>query len=215
MNAKTATLTATLVLALAGGFLAGCSAATAEAPSPTSTATAEPTATEAPAPAETTAPEEVPAPVVGDTVAAAEVAALRESGLAVYVSPNGAGDGLVVDPVAPLPEVVISDIETHSDPHAPADIDEFGVRGAAEDAQSTEMEAAGLSTLFIVRTGSYGPDGALTGSGYVVASMNVANARAFFTAAGDTRSDTRSGAIANAQGLIDSNPGIALIDLTD
>ena len=49
MNAKTTTLTAALVLTLAGG-LAACSSDTAETPAPTATAT-----TEAPAPEPTEA----------------------------------------------------------------------------------------------------------------------------------------------------------------
>ncbi|KQT98363.1 hypothetical protein ASG53_11930 [Sanguibacter sp. Leaf3] len=157
---------------------------------------------------------EAPAPVAGDAVPADAVEELRAEGVSVYVSPNSGGEGLVVEPGVALPEIVVNDIQANSTPTAPADKSAFSAQATKEAALRLEMEKAGLSALFLTHAGEYGADGSLTGSQYVVRAFNVANARDFTAAAGDTRSTTRDGAIAAAQGLIDSNPGIQMVDLT-
>ncbi len=102
MNAKTTTLTAALVLALAGGLVAGCSSNATEAPAPTATATAE-----APDQAETPIVEptpEAPAPAaVGDVITAEQAEALP-AGQRTYAMADGSL--VVIDDAAPLPEAV-------------------------------------------------------------------------------------------------------------
>jgi len=102
MNAKTTTLTTALVLALAGGLVAGCSSDATEAPAPTATATVE-----APDQAETPVVEptpEAPAPaVIGDVVTAEEAEALP-AGQRAYAMADGSL--VVIDDAAPLPEAV-------------------------------------------------------------------------------------------------------------
>lgn len=106
-------------LALAG-LLTGCASNSAthtadEATQAATTAVATSSATPSAASSATptaTATTPAAAPTAGATVPAAQVAAVRAAGAHVYVSPNGSGDGLVVDPSAALPAVVVAD--THS-----------------------------------------------------------------------------------------------------
>ena len=209
MKIPNAFATAALIAAL-GLTLTACSA-DAETPAPTVTQSADPTVE----PTAQATPETPPAAFVGDTIAADQIDTVREAGLSVYVSPNGGGEGLVVDPAAPLPEVVVADLEMLSEPDASPDLDAFSARGVAINAQYDEMTASGLSAFYIKRTGNYDADGTLTGSAFVVSTMNVPGARDFAASAGDTRSNTKAGAIANLQEFMDANPGVPLIDLAD
>ena len=215
---KTTTASAAIVIA-AALLLGACSSSPEESPTPAISASgsAEPTseATTEPSSEPTLAPVEAPAPIAGDAIPAGEVEALRESGVSVYVSPNAGGEGLVVEPGVALPEIVVNDIQANSTPSAPADKSAFSAQATKEMALRQEMEKSGLSVLFLTHAGDYSADGSLTGSKYVVRAFNVANAKDFTAAAGDTRSTTKEGAIANAQGLVDSNPGIQIIDLTN
>ncbi|WP_156382765.1 hypothetical protein [Sanguibacter sp. Leaf3] len=206
--------TAATVGAIALGLLvSGCSSDSLVPVAPTPSVSAMETPTE-PAPTVEPVAVEAPAPVAGDAVPADAVEELRAEGVSVYVSPNSGGEGLVVEPGVALPEIVVNDIQANSTPTAPADKSAFSAQATKEAALRLEMEKAGLSALFLTHAGEYGADGSLTGSQYVVRAFNVANARDFTAAAGDTRSTTRDGAIAAAQGLIDSNPGIQMVDLT-
>lgn len=209
-------MTAATVGALALAFLvSGCGSA--DAP-PTPAPAPSVSATDAPATPEPTVEPvavEAPAPVAGDTVPADEVETLRESGLSVYVSPNAGGEGLVVEPGVALPEVVVNDIEANAAAEAPATVDEFAARNAQVEAVKAEMKKAGLSAFYITRSGNYGADGSLTGQGYVVLALGVDGVREWAQAAGDTRSDTKDGALANAEGLLALAPGAPVIDLTN
>lgn len=208
--ATAATFAAVLVLA-------GCSnGSTPETTPATPTVTSPaPVETVTPTEAPTVEPTEAPAPVVGDAVPATEVEELRAEGVSVYVSPNAGGEGVIVEPGVVLPEVVVNDIASNSTPAAPANKDEFAAHAEKVTAQSAEMKASGLSVLYIRYVGDYSFSGELTGSAYIVDAMNVANARDFFGSAGRTDAPTKEGAIAKAQGLIDSNPGITVVDLTN
>jgi len=57
----------------------------------------------------------VPDVAVGDVVDAAYVEPLREAGHSVFVSVHGPGSGLVVDPQAEVPQVVIDDLASVPD----------------------------------------------------------------------------------------------------
>lgn len=211
--ATAATFAAVLVLTgCSNGSTPETTPATPTATSPAPVETVTPT--EAPTP-DVIIPTEAPAPVAGDAIPADKVEELRESGVSVYVSPNAGGEGLVVEPGVALPEIVVNDIAANSIPAAPANKSEFAAQTAKVKAQIDEMRAADLSVLYITYTGDYAVSGELTGSGYVVTSMNVDNARAFFSSAGRTDAPTKEGALAKVQPLIDSNPGIMVIDLTN
>ena len=208
------TAAAALFGALAFSLVAGCSSDTPPAAAPTPSVSA----TETPATPEPTvepAAVEAPAPVAGDAIPADKVEELRAEGVSVYVSPNMGGEGLVVEPGVALPEIVVNDIAALSAPTAAPDMSAADAAMAKQVAQSRQMKAAGLSVLYITYTADYAANGQLTGSGYVVDAMNVPDAKAFFTAAGDTSAPTKEGAIAKVQPLIDANAGIQIIDLTN
>lgn len=214
MAARRRTTAAVLFGVCTLALITGCStdAPPPAAPTPSISVTESPAE---PAPTVDPVAVEAPAPVVGDTVSADAVDTLRAEGVSVYVSPNSGGEGLVVEPGVVLPEVVVADLTTLSAPAAPADKAAFSAKAEKETALREEVKKAGLSVLFLTYTGDYAASGELTGSGYVVNSHNVANARAFFSSAGRTDAPTKAGALANAQPLLDSNPGITLIDLTN
>lgn len=216
MFGRSSLATTGAVGALALAFLvSGCSstdAPPAPAPAPSVSATEPPAA---PAPTVEPVAVEAPALVAGDAVPADAVEELRESGVPVYVSPNAAGEGVVVDPTAPLPELVVADVEANAAAEAPATVTEFAARNTQIEAVKAEMKKAGLSAFYITRSGNYGADGSLSGQGYVVLALGVDGVREWAQAAGDTRSDTKDGALANAAGLLALAPDAPVIDLTN
>lgn len=211
--ATAATFAAVLVLTgCSNGSTPETTPATPTVTSPAPVETVTPT--EAPTP-DVIIPTEAPAPVAGDAIPADEVEELRAEGVSVYVSPNAGGEGLVVEPGVALPEIVVNDIQAAGVPEAPADMSSFDSLMSKEVAQERQLTAAGLSALYITYTANYSASGQLTGSGYVVSSMNVDNARDFFSTAGNTSAPTKEAAIAKAQPLIDANPGIQIVDMTN
>lgn len=215
MTTKTTTISVTLTLAGAL-LLGGCStAAQTPAPTPTVSATSAAT-TDAPTTTPTTEPVvEAPAAVAttGDIVAAGDIEALRTSGASVYVSPNGDGSGLVIDPTAPLPEVIVQDIvAAGGGDEAPRDITEFGQRNLKVGPMANEIKASGASAFYLVYSGSYGADGTLQDWGYVVSSINIEGSQAFFGALPMVYHKSKAAAIAEVQPLMDANPGVQLID---
>lgn len=215
MFGRSSLTTAGAVGALALAFLvSGCSSAEAP-PAPAPTPSVSATGAAVPEPTVEPVAVEAPAPVAGDTVPADEVATLRESGLSVYVSPNAGGEGVVVDPTAPLPELVIADVEANAAAEAPSTIAEFDAQKANIEAVKLEMTDAGLTAFYIKRAGSFGADGSLTDQQYVVLALNVDGARDLATTIGDTRSQTKEGAITNAAPLLALAPNAPIINLTD
>lgn len=218
---KTTTVTA---LVLAGVLaVAGCSTSTPE-PEVTEVEVVDPTPTQT---ADTgdddvivDPPEQEPEPVVvpdaGTTVAADEVEALRDAGASVYVSPNGDGSGLILDPASTeLPAPVVDDIKSAHPATPPQTMEEFSERGLAAQTMNGAMEDADLSAFYLMYAPNFGADNQLKSFRYVVLPYNIPDAREWATAAGgDTRSDTKAGAIANTQSLMDANPGVPLIDTT-
>lgn len=214
MNTKTTTIS--VALTLAGALLLGACSSDVEAPAPapsaTATATAEPTK---PAPTDEPiieAPEVLPS--MGEVVTAEDIDKVRESGASVYVSPNGDGSGIVIDPAAALPEVIVQDVvAAGGGAEAPKDITEVGQRNVKIMPIVNELKAAGASAFYLVYSGSYGSDGALKDWGYVVSSINVDGAQAFNASLPAlTYTKSKAEAIARVQPLMDANPGVQLID---
>ncbi len=121
--------TVTVAAVLMAATVAACSSAVNDATTPTvpaaaatATAASTPTATAT----TTAAPDPVPT-IVGATILASQVAAVRAAGGHVYISPNGAGDGLVVAAGQPLPQVVVAD---------------WKATGAAQVANTSDAETA-------------------------------------------------------------------------
>lgn len=89
-------------------LLTSCSTAT-ESPAVESPPVVVEEAEETPTPE--VAPEpQVVVPAVGEPVSADQVEAVREAGGNVYVSPRSDGSGIVIDPAAPIPQVVYDDL---------------------------------------------------------------------------------------------------------
>ncbi len=106
---RTRSLPMIATIGIAGVMLAGCGSVDPATKSGGDTPTAA-VASSAP----TEAASVSPAPQVGESVAAGDVDSAREAGASVYVSPRGDGSGLVVDPTAPLPQLVRDDMAAAS-----------------------------------------------------------------------------------------------------
>lgn len=218
MTTTTTRITRFTALALAGALLVvGCSQADDAgkgAATPTGDATApaleatEP-ATE-PAVEETTEAVEVPTEL-GETVPADQVDAAREAGAAVYVSPNGDGSGVVIDPTE-TPAQLVTDSE-EVDGSAPADTDGFGQQMNELSELDRAAEAAGTGVFVLIEAPDYAADGTLTGFQYSIGMVgNVAGNEGGGV---DTNRSTKDAAIAAVQDILDQNPGYEIIDLTN
>lgn len=148
-------------------LLTGCASSVPTATEPTPTA---PASAASPTPEESTnEPTAAPLPdvAVGDVVEAALVDALREAGHAIYVSPRGDRSGLVVDPAADIPQIVLddlaavpdlADVEAMIDPAATPSQRTIAREPLQREANETRIAAyeavqvAGFR-LFIVRPG--------------------------------------------------------------
>lgn len=105
MTARTA-LAATVAATL---MPAGCTSSTADpAPEAPTAAAAAPARAAEPTPEP--APEPEPVTDVGATVPPDLVESSRDAGAAVYVSPNGDGTGIVIDPTI-TPAQLVADVE--------------------------------------------------------------------------------------------------------
>jgi len=114
---RSLTMTAGVVaIALATLATVGCAPAIAPTDTPaeltTTDASSEPTDDASTNQATT---DVVPDVAVGDVVDAAYVEALREAGHSIFVSVDGPGTGLVVEPQAEVPQVVIDDLASVPD----------------------------------------------------------------------------------------------------
>lgn len=209
----TTTTTRITALALAGVLLvAGCSSDTGQDTTPTAETTAPTLEATAPAtePAVDETPEvEVPTEI-GATVPADQVDAARDAGAAVYVSPNGAGEGVVIDPTV-TPGPLVEDTAP-IDAAAPSTLDDFDeVLGQLSEVDRA-AEAAQTGVFVLMAAPDYGPDGSLISSQY---SIGMVGYVAGHTPGGNNIRPTKEAAIAAVQHLIDQNPGYEIIDLTD
>lgn len=167
--------------------------------------------------ADITEVEQEPEPLEpGDIVAEDEVQAAREDGATVYVSPNGGGTGLVIDPEATeLPDQVRQDVEAL--PGRPGqDASEAGLASMDRAAQSRAMEDAGLVAFYIGHGGQFEDGQLVSANGYVVSVHGIdAEAREFNADNPGGPQSTKGEAIALKQPLIDRYPDAPIIDLTD
>lgn len=101
-------------------------------------------------------PEPDPVPAVGATISTPEeVAAAEGAGLGVYVT--AAGASIVIDPAAPVPQVIID--EARASGMGPVALpDSASSHAAAEVLQGVadRAAAAGKKLVFIIQTGTYG-----------------------------------------------------------
>lgn len=152
MTSRTAIATAATAVLV--GLLTACGA-------PADTAPVEPPAVTAPAtstsaPADVATPEPAPAlpTEVGATVPAADVEAVRAAGAAVYVTASG--DGIVVAPGQPLPEVVVEEAASTGWGDAPADtLTAYGQALAAQTAVLQRLDDAGVPVIVVRVAGVY------------------------------------------------------------
>lgn len=217
MHIKTRTALTALTLTTAT-ILASCSTT-----SPADPTTVTSSATTADAGAESTEASSIEPtpeptlPAVGEAVAKDAVEALRDQGVNIYL-PTSSDTGIVVDPAAPLPEAVVNDIlaTKTSTPGVPEpDVANFGITQNKITAVTREMQRAGLSAFYIQFGGDYDASGTLTAAYYLVDSHNVPGFREWVAAGNGTLSDSREGALLKAQPIIDANPGVPIIDLTE
>lgn len=218
MNAKAqlvplAAITLALAVTLTG--CAGASPRTADEPAQTATiASATPTAA-ATTPATTAAAVTVPA--AGATVPAAQVAAVRAAGGHVYVSPTGTGDGLVVDPAAPLPAVVVADTHAASPNVKWTDgghtLAEFSASQKALGAFGKAAQAAGIKAFVLETFPQVIKDGAVSGkTSYLVSPVGMPDATAWVAARGGMPGGfSAQAAIDAAQELFAAFPGVPLV----
>lgn len=191
---RTARTIATLAV-LAGLALTGCASndepLEVTTPTPTATVTESGSADDV----QTDAPEPEPAaPTVGDTVAAADVDAARDAGLAVFVAPNGDGSGVVVEPGYNLPQSVIDAGDAMStDSTAP-----LGAPAPATadfNAMARAMDDASIGA-FVVTFGVDFVNGVPQPDGYRVTALGIAGDVVVKDA---PRFDRLEDAIANAE----------------
>lgn len=141
------------------GLTTGCSTGSEpiDEPAPDATTTAPADPTPGPADETSTPPEETTpapeAPTPGASVAKDDVAEVRkatkEQGLGVYVSPTGDGSGVVVDPNAPLPQVIIDDAHALIANTAGTTEAEEATNGRALSAMVSAMTSAGMPAFFV------------------------------------------------------------------
>jgi len=209
------TTTSSVAITLAGALLLGACGPSTPAPAPSVSASVEPTTPALDALTDSELIIEAPdaVPITGNMVMAEDLDAVRESGASVYVSPNGDGSGIVIDPAGPLPEVIVQDIvAAGGGTEAPRDITEFGQRNIKITPMANEIKAAGASAFYLVYTGSYASDGSLKDWGYAVSAINVEGSQAFFSSLPMAYHKSKDAALAEVKPLMDANPGVQFID---
>lgn len=207
MTARTA-LAATVAATL---MPAGCTSSTPDpAPEAPTAAAAAPARAAEPTPEP--APEPEPVTDVGATVPPDLVEASRDAGAAVYVSPNGDGTGIVIDPTI-TPAQLVADVEP-IDGNAPSTMEGFSDQQGELVRVDDEAEAAGTGVFVLIGAPSYGPSGTLESFGYRIGMVGEVVGHSEDKPVNRIR-PTKSAAIAAAQELIDLNPGYEIIDLTD
>jgi len=170
-------------------------------------------ALEATEPAVEETPEAGPVPTeVGATVPADQVDAAREAGAAVYVSPNGDGTGVVIDPEAGTPQAVVEDFERADGTAAPS-LEEYAEQMSTVSAIGQAGAAAGTYVFALIGAPSYGSDGSLVAAQYTVVAFGPEPLDV--EAGGDFRRPTKEAAIAAARPFMDQVPDATLVDLTD
>lgn len=164
-------------------------------------ATAEPTT---PAPTEAATPEPVIPTTSGEIVPADMIDAAREAGASVYVSPNGDGSGLVIDPTAALPEPVQADITAL--PSQPSTMQDFSDLSVARGAQHTAMKDAGIEAFHVTRA-PYIEGTQVVRLDWMVFALGLDDADSF----GSTVAPTREGALAAAAPMLAAYPDAPVI----
>ncbi|WP_251152386.1 hypothetical protein [Cellulosimicrobium sp. Marseille-Q4280] len=173
--------------------------ATGASPAPT----AEMRATELPS-TESPAQEPVAPTGLGAAVPPDLVDATRATGASVYVSPNGDGSGLVVDPTAHLPERVWTDIMSLSSrPFTAQDVSDMAV---AAQTQNKAMQAAGLQAFYVTRAATVHGNRVVE-LNYRVSGLNIPDSASF----GSAIAPTRDGALARADAMFAAYPEVPLI----
>ncbi|WP_156250802.1 hypothetical protein [Pseudactinotalea terrae] len=196
------------VVCLTALLAASACSSTTQEPDPTTSAVpqAAPSAeaTETPEPTQEPTPEVVIPSEAGAVVAPELVEQARDAGVALYVSPTGDGNGIVVDPDATLPEELINEVET--------------VEGVPTDAGHL-AEQLGLLTEIL-----YAHDDAGTKLIAIAAMANVTGSSAEiigYSAIGSAATGTfdasggKAEVLAAAQAYAAANPGTTIVDLTD
>ncbi|WP_156250801.1 hypothetical protein [Pseudactinotalea terrae] len=183
--------------------VSSCSSADAP-PEPTATTNSTQPEPAAPEPTEPATPEVVIPTEPGDLVPADQIDAAREAGVTVYVSPNGDGNGIVVDPDATLPEELIAEVETVEGmpQNATQHAEHLGLLGDVLDAH----DDAGTQVIAIIGFAEVtGNSAEITG---YVAVGSAATGK--FTVRG-----AKGEVLAAAQAHAAANPGTTIVDLTD
>ena len=170
--------------------------ATAEPAEPTTPATPEPT--------EAATPEPVIPTAAGEIVPADMIDAAREAGASVYVSPNGDGSGLVVDPAAGLPEQVLADITAL--PSQPATMQDVSALFAATDGQKKAMLESGLQAFYVI-TAPVLEGTVVVEQQWRVTALGITDSASY----GSTIAPTREGALALAAPMLAAYPGVPVI----
>lgn len=170
-------------------------------------ATAEPSATTeptTPAPTEAATPEPVIPTGASEIVPADMIDAARDAGAFVYVSPNGDGSGVVVDPAGALPEQVQADIT--SLPSQPSTMQDVSSQAGAGADQNGAMIDAGLQA-FYVRTVPVVEGTEVVGFNWAVYPFGISDGAKY----GSTIAPTREGALALAAPMFAAYPGVPVI----
>lgn len=174
-------------------------------PTPSVSATAEPT-TEAPtqSPTEPATPTVVIPTEAGAIVTADLIEQARAEGVAVYVSPTGDGNGIVVDPSAGLPEQLVAEVEAVEG--VPTSAGHFNEQLSSLNEILSAHEAAGTKVIAIFAMANVSANDA-TVIGYAAAGTAATGK---FQASG-----SKGDVVAAAQAYAAANPGTTVIDLTD
>ncbi len=205
---KTITITRAVTTLALAATLAACSTPDeAVVPTPTETTTQEPTSEPTtPSPTDPATPDVVIPTEVGSVVTADQIEAAREAGVAVYVSPNGDGNGIVIDPTAPLPEAVVSDAEAIDG--VVADSAGMFEQGEHLYAMRLSLDEAGVPAIFIIAVGEVSGT-SFTITGYTTMANRLVSGFAKVT------NGSKGDAVSAAQAYASANPGTTVFDLTD
>jgi hypothetical protein len=168
---------------------------------PTASASAEPTV----GPTEPATPEVDIPTEAGAVVTADLIEATRAAGVAVYVSPTGDGNGIVVDPAGTLPEQLVAEVEFVQG--IPTSAAHFSAQLGSLNDILTAHDTAGLKVIAIFAMANVSATSAEV-IGYAAAGTKATGG---YQGSGKSKDEVLSA----AQTYADANPGTTVIDLTD